>query len=353
MRTDFVLEEGTLRKVSGRNGLVTVFAAPSDDEQSLLLALLGIDSHTLKSVLDPEETARVEFHAPLGRATIIWKEPDPRADEDSVRFDVSSMGIFLGRDTLTVVDGCRTPLAEGRRVPGASVAAVALHLMQGTIEEFQARLRVIRRTAANIQARLNQTVDNRELVRMFDLAEDLVFYVDAIEANGAVMTRLKALAGRLDLTEDEVARLEDLIIDNAQCARRGRLYTTVLAGLLDARGNIVNNNMNVLIKNLTAVNVVFLPLGVIAAMGGMSEFTMMLGDYGVDWRIGYPLFALAIATIGFVLWRGIGRWIRSQNGGTETPDGAAGRGAADGWDQTSEAAILRSRTYARSYTAGQ
>jgi magnesium transporter len=340
MRTDFSLEEGTLREVPGRSGLVTVFAAPSDDEQSRLVELLGIDSHTLKSALDSEETARVEFHAALARATIIWKAPDPRADEDSVRFDVSSMGIFLGRDMLTVVDSYRTPLAEGQRVPGSSVASVALHLMRGTIEEFQARLRVIRRTSSSIQARLNQTIDNRELVRMFDLAEDLVFYVDAIEANGAVMTRLKALAGRLDFTDDEVARLEDLIIDNAQCARRGRLYTTVLAGLLDARGNIVNNNMNVLIKNLTAVNVVFLPLGVIAAMGGMSEFTMMLSDY-------------AISTIGFVLWRRIGKWIGSQNGGTEAVDRAARRGAANGWDQALEAAVLRPRDYARSSTAGQ
>ncbi len=29
---------------------------------------------------------------------------------------------------------------------------------------------------------------------------------------------------------------------------------------MDARGNLVNNNMNTLLKNLTLINVVFLPL---------------------------------------------------------------------------------------------
>jgi len=133
-----------------------------------------------------------------------------------------------------------------------------------------------------------------------------------------VLARLRASAGRLGFTEEDLAMLDDLVIDNDQCARQGRLYSTVLAGLMDARGNIVNNNMNVLIKNLTVVNVVFLPLGVIASMGGMSEFTMMLEDYGVDWRVGYPLFSLAMVLLGVGLWRVLRGWInrRMGNGGS-------------------------------------
>ena len=66
---------------------------------------------------------------------------------------------------------------------------------------------------------------------------------------------------------------------------------------MDARGNIVNNNMNVLLKNLTLVNVVFLPLGVIAGIGGMSEFTMM--TEGIDWRIAYTVFLLSLAGLAW------------------------------------------------------
>ena len=76
-----------------------------------------------------------------------------------------------------------------------------------------------------------------------------------------VLRRLRSLADRCGFTEADMAILDDLLIDNDQAARQGHIYSTVLGGLLDARGNIVNNNMNVLIKNLTVVNVVFLPLG--------------------------------------------------------------------------------------------
>ncbi|MDN5870165.1 MAG: hypothetical protein L0H73_05520 [Nitrococcus sp.] len=45
------------------------------------------------------------------------------------------------------------------------------------------------------------------------------------------------------------------------------------------------------------INVVFLPLNLIASIGGMSELTMM--THGVPWWVSYPLFCLAIGLVGF------------------------------------------------------
>ena len=74
-------------------------------------------------------------------------------------------------------------------------------------------------------------------------------------------------------------------------SRQADIYSSVLSGLMDARGTIVNNNMNVLLKNLTLINIVFLPLNLIASIGGMSEWSMM--TQGLDWRISYSLFSSA------------------------------------------------------------
>lgn len=42
----------------------------------------------------------------------------------------------------------------------------------------------------------------------------------------------------------------------------------------------------------TLINVVFLPLNLIASIGGMSEFSMMTG--GTPWWVSYPLFLTAM-----------------------------------------------------------
>lgn len=70
---------------------------------------------------------------------------------------------------------------------------------------------------------------------------------------------------------------------------------------MDARGTIVNNNMNVLLKNLTLINVIFLPLNLIAGVLGMSEFSMMTS--GLDWRLSYALFVAAMALLSWITWR--------------------------------------------------
>lgn len=319
MRLAFELENdtGLLRELTPDAGPITVLAAPNELEQQLLHDALGVDDHTIASVLDPEEISRVEFDAITERVTIIWKRPDARADADAARFEVASVGLFLdpGRLTVVLADG-NAPIEWEGFASVRSPVTLALRVLQVGVDEFLARLRAIRRTAGQIQARLSRTLDNRELVRMFDLSEDLLYYVDAIEANGVVLRRLRGLADRLGFSDADKEILDDLLIDNDQAARQGHIYSTVLGGLLDARGNIVNNNMNVLIKNLTVVNIVFLPLGVIASMGGMSEFSTMLDNHHVDSGVGYSIFTLAMVILGVALWRTIGLWIdhRTDNG---------------------------------------
>jgi magnesium transporter len=69
---------------------------------------------------------------------------------------------------------------------------------------------------------------------------------------------------------------------------------------MDARGSIVNNNMNVLLKNLTLINIVFLPLNLIAGIGGMSEWSMMTEHR--DWRVSYSLFVVGMVVFGWGTW---------------------------------------------------
>ena len=154
-----------------------------------------------------------------------------------------------------------------------------LRMMSSVVDEFMLELKRVKRTSREIQAKLNKSIGNRELLRMFSLSEGLVHHINAIEGNGRALRRLRHLSTRLDFNEEELEYLDDIIIDNDQCSRQAEIFSTVLGGMLDARGNIINNNMNILLKNLTIINVVFLPLALIAGIGGMSEYSVWLSEY--------------------------------------------------------------------------
>ncbi|MBL8390303.1 MAG: magnesium transporter CorA, partial [Candidatus Accumulibacter sp.] len=56
-------------------------------------------------------------------------------------------------------------------------------------------------------------------------------------------------------------------------------------------------------KRLTVLSVIFMPINVIAGMGGMSEFSMM--TEGIPWPIAYTGFACAMVAIGALTYYGL------------------------------------------------
>lgn len=309
MRQGFALEGGVVSDTAAGTGSITVYTNPTPEETRELIETLRIDEHTLASTLDPDEISRIEHEA--GQTTVIWKRPNNFSFRTLQMFEVSSIGIFLRADRLTLVLGEETPpFAERRSRPTPSLNDLVLELLLGSVHHYLGHLKVIKQMSRDLQTKLATSMANEYLLKMFALSESLIYYLNAIEANGGVLAKMKTLAGPMGLTGDQLKLLDDIIIENTQCARQTEIYASVLSGLMDARGNIINNNMNVLLKNLTLINVVFLPLNVIAGVGGMSEFSMM--TQGIDWPIAYALFLAGLGTLGMGLWFALNRLINKK-----------------------------------------
>lgn len=73
--------------------------------------------------------------------------------------------------------------------------------------------------------------------------------------------------------------------------------------LMDATVGFININQNKRVSKLTALGVVFMPLNIIAGIGGMSEFTMM--TEGIPWQISYGLLVLAFLLLGYSTYHGL------------------------------------------------
>jgi magnesium transporter len=111
---------------------------------------------------------------------------------------------------------------------------------------------------------------------------------------------MKAGAGKLRLTERQYDYLSDILIENQQSIRQAAIYTEVVSRMMDARNNIVNNSVNTLLKKLTLINVIFLPLNLLAGIGGMSEYSAM--TEGIPKWAAFSLFTLALGALGWLGW---------------------------------------------------
>jgi len=70
--------------------------------------------------------------------------------------------------------------------------------------------------------------------------------------------------------------------------------------LMDASVGFININQNKDIQRLTTVNIVFLPLNVLAGIGGMSEYSMM--TEGIPWPVSYGVFTIGLVMVGWATY---------------------------------------------------
>lgn len=82
-------------------------------------------------------------------------------------------------------------------------------------------------------------------------------------------------------------------------------YRDLVSSLMEMYLSMLNNQMtkaanetNIVVRRLTLITTIFMPLTLLAGIGGMSEWSMMTGPH--NWRIAYPAFLLAIGVIGFI-----------------------------------------------------
>ena len=72
---------------------------------------------------------------------------------------------------------------------------------------------------------------------------------------------------------------------------------------MDATVGFLNVNQNIDLKRLTIISVVFMPVNIIAGIGGMSEFSMMTN--GIPWPLAYGSFVFVMIAIGLLTFIGL------------------------------------------------
>jgi len=265
MQSKLQIQDGKLIPSTDETAPVWIITNPDDAERRMLIERFKIDEHTLSSALDPDEISRLEFEP--DHVAIIFKRPKNYSAADNFLFKVCSSGLFLFKDRLIIVVSEDLPLFEGKQFSKvASPADVTVKLIYRTIFHFLEHLRVINMVSDSVEKKVNSSMENRQLLNMFTLGKGLVYYLNAIHSNSVVIDRLRNSAGKVGLTQDQLEALDDAAIENQQCYKQAEIYSNILAGLMDARVSIVNNNLSVLMKTLTMITLgIMLPTFVVSA----------------------------------------------------------------------------------------
>jgi len=300
MLRQLMISEGKLVAAEAGNGTVHVYVNPDEAEKKQLVDGAKLDEHTLHSALDPDELSRLEFEPE--HVALIFKRPRNYCSADGYLFKASSAGMFLFKDRLIVVVSEDVPLFEGRQFARVrDLQDVLLKVIYRRIFHFEEHLKVINSISEELEGQISTAMSNKHLLDLFTLEKSLVYYLNAINTNGKMIEKLRTNAARVGFSPENIEFLDDVMIENNQCYEQAEIYSHVLAGMMDARGTIVSNNLNVLMKNLNLIMIMLMMPTLVVSIFSMNVAFPLQHHPLAFWLI--LGMGLVTATIVAFIWR--------------------------------------------------
>ena len=185
-------------------------------------------------------------------------------------FKASTIGIFLFEKQMIIVTNDEYLHFEKKLfIKINEFQDIILKLVYQSIYHFIEHLKVINMISDELENKISKSMQNKYLLNLFTLEKSLIYYLNAIDSNGGIVRKLRNYSAKFKFTEENLEMIDDLMIENTQCYKQAEIYSNILAGMMDARASLVNNNLNLRMKTLT-----FITIGIMIPNFVVSAFSM-------------------------------------------------------------------------------
>jgi len=280
---------------------------PTKEELNSLVGTLGIHPLSVEDCIDNSQIPKIE-HFP-GNTFIIFNAF--KYAEKSLYID--EINLFIGKNFLITVSGhnsdSRRPLLDivkfvsndslnAKGGPAFLMHIVLDYLVDKKFEAFDA-LETELETAEDEVIESPSGFNPKELMR---LRKELLILRKSLYQEREILVKIC----RLDcpfITDKAIFHYRDIYDHLAKIFELSETYREIVTNLMELYTSLLNNQMtrasndtNTSVRRLTLITTVFMPLTLLASIGGMSEWSMITGPE--NWKKSYPLFILGMVVIG-------------------------------------------------------
>jgi magnesium transporter len=286
--------------------------APSREERRWIEDIFGLELPDAGDLKNIEESARfyIEENGDVHLHSDFLLDKEDKSRNVAVAFVLHNNILFSMRDEELPVfrlQRLRARIQPGYVTDGKDVLLdlydADVEYSADALEDIYAELEKVSRTVLT-----PQVTDDEAAEILSDIAkeEDLNGRIrrNVLDTRRALSFLMRSRLMSTDQHDDARQILRD--IDSLDG------HTSFLFGkvnfLMDATVGFININQNKRVSKLTTISVVFVPLNIIAGIGGMSEFSMM--TQGISWPLAYGAFMVGMGLIGggtYLMLRYLGR----------------------------------------------
>lgn len=240
-----------------------------------LSTALDIPRDFLTDTLDIEERSR--FENADGVKMIIIKTPVENksvSTSDAYYITIPIAIIITPKNQIVTVNSFDNAAIHlflqsfAKRHPEKSNMMV-LKIFEKVIWDYIHVLKDINNKRDQLEQELYDSNRNYELLQIMRVQKSLVYFVTALRSNELMMMKMER-TNFLQCNEDELEFLSDLLVEFSQALEMANNYTNILSSTMDAFASIINNNMNIVMKRLTAITIILSVPNLVMAFFSMN-----------------------------------------------------------------------------------
>ena len=287
---------------------------PSTTELEAVLSHTKVPRDFLTDPLDVGERPRFDYEDEATLLIIHVPMRDSSNDDDEVEaispYRTVPLGIILIGTTVVTVCSAKTSVTTAfldqiRRVcPPSDSWRFAFRLLWHAGVLFLRYINDLHTRAGSLEEELHESISNEVLLKLFQIEKTLVYFTTSLKADTIALTRCNT-ARQILLSEDDRDYLEDAMVEYQQALETATIHSNILNGTLDTFASLINNNLNNVMKYMTAATILLAAPTLIASLYGMNiglplqdhphAFAIVMGISG--------FLAVAIMTLFFILSR--------------------------------------------------
>jgi magnesium transporter len=286
-----------------KSGCWVKVSNPTAEELAVLKERFAVPDFT-HDAEDIEERPRVDHE---NNWTLVFiRIPNRSLDEDGeTMFTTAPMAVLIRDDVFITVNYFENEVlddfiswSQRRHLNSCKGYDLLLSLMLSTSVWYLKYLKQMNTMMSAAEERLEQKMDNDELMRTMGLSKFLIYFITSLKGNMTVLARLKKRLRTLPHDED---LFEDVEIETQQALDTASIYNDILERQQETYSSVIGNNLNRIMKTLTVVTILLMIPTVVAGYYGMNV------PNGLESRwVGFPLaviISLLLMAIGYAFIR--------------------------------------------------
>jgi magnesium transporter len=245
---------------------------PTEEDQQELEERFEIPDYFFSDISDTDERARYEYDD--GWTLIILRIPYVKEVRSRTPYTTVPLGIIHKRDVTITVCFYETNMMidfvsfQQKRGEGfTDHVDMIFRLFLSSAVWYLKRLKQINSLIEKAKRNLDHGVNNESLIGLSRLQDSLTYFTTSIRGNETLLQKLKF---KLQVDELDADLIEDVNIEMTQAREITSIYSNILESTMDTYSSIINNNVNTVMRTLTAVTIILTVPMLVASFFGMN-----------------------------------------------------------------------------------